>query len=177
MIETTDISRLLTALYGFPSGDALLQKLLKLANHYETFPPRPKYTGLSHKDAFLITYPDQLHEPGVAPLSSLAYFCSQRLKDVVSSVHILPFFPSSSDDGFSVIDYRQVDPQDGSWQDITNLEQNFRIMVDGVFNHVSAQSAWFQGFLEGNPTYTDFFIVVEDNPDLSQVVRPAPCHF
>jgi sucrose phosphorylase len=94
------------------------------------------------------------------------------LQNIVSCVHILPFFPSSSDDGFSVIDSFQVDPEDGGWQDISSLQQNFRLMLDGVFNHVSAQSAWFQAFLKDDPSFKDFFIVIADSPDLSQVVRP-----
>lgn len=172
MIETTDIYRLLTALYGSPTNDAVIQELLKLASRYQGRRPQPKQSGLSQKDSFLITYPDQLREPGSAPLSSLAQFCSQHLQNIVSCVHILPFFPSSSDDGFSVIDYFQVDPEDGGWQDISSLQQNFRLMLDGVFNHVSAQSAWFQAFLKDDPSFKDFFIVIADSPDLSQVVRP-----
>jgi len=172
LIETTDIYRLLTALYGPPASDAVLQELVELASCYQGRLQQPRQSGLSQKDAFLITYPDQLREPGIAPLSSLANFCSQHLQNIITCVHILPFFPSSSDDGFSVIDYFQVDPEVGSWQDISNLQQNFRLMLDGVFNHVSAQSSWFQAFLKDDPSFKDFFIVVADSPDLSQVVRP-----
>jgi len=172
MLAKTEITQLLTDLYGSQSVDAILNRLFELTRRYENRLPLPKRTGLNQKDAFLIAYPDQLREPGTKPLSSLALFCNRSLPAVTPCIHILPFFPSSSDDGFSVIDYRQVDPQNGSWQDIANLQQNFRIMVDGVFNHVSAQSPWFQAFLRDDPTYNDFFIVVEDSPDLSQVVRP-----
>ena len=31
-------------------------------------------------------------------------------------------------------------------------------MFDGVFNHVSAKSKWFQGFVNGDPEFQDFFI-------------------
>ncbi|MDR3575899.1 MAG: alpha-amylase family glycosyl hydrolase [Anaerolineaceae bacterium] len=172
MLETKDISRLLTAIYGSQTAGAILAQLLDLAARYEGRLPRPRSTGLSQKDAFLITYPDQLHEPGTAPLASLARFCSQRLREITPCIHILPFFPYSSDDGFSVIDYRLVDPQDGTWHDIRKLQQSFRVMADGVFNHISAESSWFQAFLKDDPAYKDFFIVIADSPDLSQVVRP-----
>jgi glucosylglycerate phosphorylase len=172
MIDATEISRLLMMLYGTQTGHAVLKQLLELATRYENRLPLPTRGGLSQKDAFLITYPDQLREPPKTPLACLAGFCSRHLKEVTPCIHILPFFPYSSDDGFSVIDYRQVDPQDGGWQDITSLQQDFRLMVDGVFNHISAQSAWFKAFLRDDPVYKDFFIVVEDSPDLSQVVRP-----
>jgi sucrose phosphorylase len=45
-------------------------------------------------------------------------------------------------------------------------------MFDGVINHISAQSEWFQAFLHADPKYRDYFIVVSGEPDLSQVVRP-----
>ena len=106
------------------------------------------------------------------PLHTLAEFCSKYLTGLVSSLHILPFYPYSSDDGFSVIDYRRVDPALGSWEDITALSRDFRLMFDAVINHISAQSAWFQGFLAGEERYQDYFIVIEGHPDLSKVVRP-----
>ena len=172
MLETTELARLLISLYGPNTGQAALTKLLELAASYQGRLPATSQTALTQKDAFLITYPDQLREPGLAPLSSLNRFCSQHLREITPSIHILPFFPFSSDDGFSVIDYRQVNPQVGSWQDIHNLRQDFHLMVDGVINHISAGSRWFRGFLEDDPLYKDYFIVVEDDPDLSRVVRP-----
>ncbi|HJW90786.1 MAG TPA: sugar phosphorylase [Anaerolineales bacterium] len=132
----------------------------------------PSGRDLSHKDAILITYGDQFQETGKAPLRALAEFCREYLLGLVNGVHLLPFYPSSSDDGFAVIDYRSVDPGLGSWQDIHRLGADFRLMFDAVINHSSSQSPWFRGFLSGDPRYQDYFIVVEGNPDLSQVVRP-----
>jgi glycosidase len=110
--------------------------------------------------------------PGVPPLQVLAGFCREHLAGLVSGIHILPFYPSTSDDGFSVQDYRAVDPALGDWDDVAKLGRDFRLMFDAVINHVSAGSAWFQGFLAGDPRYRDYFIVVPGSPDLSQVVRP-----
>jgi glycosidase len=127
---------------------------------------------LDQSDAILITYGDQVQMPGLPPLRVLAEFCHERLANTVSCVHILPFYPYSSDDGFSVIDYRQVNPSLGDWHDIARLGQDFRLMFDLVVNHISTQSAWFQGFLQDDPRYRSFFITVDDRADLSQVVRP-----
>jgi len=127
---------------------------------------------LTERDALLITYGDQLREPNIPPLRTLAEFCEQHLTNVVSGIHILPFYPYSSDDGFSVIDYTQVDPALGDWSDVARLGEHFDLMFDGVINHISAQSAWFQAFLRDEAPYRDYFITVEDGPDLSQVVRP-----
>ncbi|MEE8391470.1 MAG: sugar phosphorylase, partial [Anaerolineae bacterium] len=90
----------------------------------------------------------------------------------ITGVHILPFFPYSSDDGFSVIDYTAVNPELGTWADVERLGRGFRLMFDAVINHISAGSDWFQEFLQGNPEFADYFIVVEEGMDLSQVVRP-----
>ncbi len=103
---------------------------------------------------------------------SLQAFCENRLSGLVSSIHILPFFPWSSDDGFSVKDYREIDPALGSWDDVEELGRSFRLMYDGVINHASAQGTWFQAFLKDKPPYRDYFLTVEGNPDLTNVVRP-----
>jgi sucrose phosphorylase len=171
------IRQLLTAIYGREAGDTLFPRLLEVVERYaarSTPGARPAHASseLSHKDAILITYGDQFQEEGKAPLRSLAEFCLERLDGLVSGVHILPFYPSSSDDGFAVIDYRAVDPALGSWEDIHRLGDDFKMMFDAVINHVSSQSRWFQGFLSGEPRYQDYFIIVEGKPDLSQVVRP-----
>ncbi|MBI3761325.1 MAG: sugar phosphorylase, partial [Chloroflexi bacterium] len=117
---------------------------------------------------------DQVREPGVPPLRTLADFCERHLAGLVSGVHLLPFYPSSSDDGFSVIDYRMVDPALGDWDDVARLGRKFRLMFDAVINHVSAQSQWFRDFLCDDPAsaYRAYFVVVEGDPDLSRVVRP-----
>ena len=128
--------------------------------------------GLTERDSILITYGDQLQSPGEKPLQTLGAFCNQYLQGVVNGIHILPFYPWTSDDGFSVVDYRQVDVAFGDWKDIAVFGEHFRLMFDGVINHISSQSKWFQAFLKDDPHYSDYFIVVEGSPDLSKVVRP-----
>ena len=75
----------------------------------------------SERDAWLITYADQFQEPGVAPLQTLDRFFARHLFPWLNGLHILPFYPWSSDDGFSVIDYLAVDPANGDWDDIERL--------------------------------------------------------
>ena len=162
----------LVRIYGEEQGQASFDRLNLLFENYRPQVPAPRSKGLSQRDAFLITYGDQVQEPGVKPLQSLAEFCNFHLAGCVSSIHLLPFYPYSSDDGFSVIDYRQVNPLLGSWEDIVQLGRSFRLMFDGVINHISAKSSWFQGFLDGKPKFQDYFIAVEGQPDLSKVVRP-----
>lgn len=162
----------LTQLYGSERASAIHERLLKLLNRYRGRIPKPPDPSLSERDSILITYANQVHEEGKPPLQTLAEFCQAHLRGVVSGIHLLPFYPWSSDDGFSVKDYRAVDPALGDWKDIERLGQSFRLMFDGVINHASAQGEWFQKFLQNEKPYKDYFVTVEGSLDLSQVVRP-----
>ncbi|WP_099239434.1 sugar phosphorylase [Synechococcus sp. BDU 130192] len=126
--------------------------------------------------ALMITYGDSLYQPnadnGPNPLQVLLTFLRERLQGVISGVHILPFFPYSSDDGFAVIDYRQVNPQLGSWQDIEAIAKEFEVMADLVINHVSSESDWFRQFLAQEKPGCDYFIEVPPDTDTQLVVRP-----
>ena len=172
-----NIQELISFLYGQDQANDLLNSLW---GRIETFKRNYAklqtdlsiYQGLSEKDVILITYADQFRESRHLPLESLNTFLKSNLKDVISGVHILPFYPFSSDDGFSVIDYRQVASELGTWEDIARLGESFNLMFDLVANHVSAESKWFQNFLAGRKPYTDYFLVIDSEADLSQVVRP-----
>lgn len=127
---------------------------------------------VDEKDIILITYGDQIREEGKTALRSLRDFLEEYLDGIVSLVHILPFYPYSSDDGFSVIDYFSVNPDLGSWADIEDIARRFDLMFDAVINHVSAESEWFAGYLEGKAEYKDFFIEADPADDFSMVTRP-----
>ena len=158
-------------LYGADKAPQLLERLQRIIAGYR-MRVRARDDELTERDSILITYGDQLQSAGEKPLQTLAAFCNQYLKGVVSGIHFLPFYPWTSDDGFSVADYRKVDPALGDWADISAIQDHFRLMFDAVINHASSQHEWFQAFLRDDSQYRDYFIVVEDNPDLSQVVRP-----
>jgi glycosidase len=133
---------------------------------------REKQPLLSEKDAFLITYADTIYKDGENPLRTLHRFLQTYVKDAVSGVHILSFFPSSSDNGYAVIDYKKVDPRFGTWADIRRIAKDYRLIVDLVLNHVSSQSEWFKGFLEGEKRYQDYFIWSTKRVDMPEVFRP-----
>ncbi|MEH6400360.1 alpha-amylase family glycosyl hydrolase [Pantoea sp. Haah2121] len=132
----------------------------------------PRKAHWDEQDVVLITYADQFREADKPTLSTFSRFYQQHLQSTFPLVHLLPFFPWSSDDGFSVIDYHQVDPLCGDWQDIARLHQETRLMFDFVCNHMSAHSAWFSHFLAQNPGWDDFFISMPPATDLSAVTRP-----
>ncbi len=127
---------------------------------------------LTEADGMLITYGDQVRSSGQSPLAALTNFLSGRVAGTISAVHILPFYPSSSDDGFSVMDYYSVDPELGTWEDVESLGGNFDMMFDAVFNHASVQGVWFQKFLRQEGGWESAFFTVWGEPDLSKVVRP-----
>ena len=174
-LQMTDLNlplTLLTEIYGSDTALSLWDKLrARLAQARPAAKPQTPWR-LTAADAMLISYGDQLSRDGQAPLASLADFCRGHLTGLVSCLHILPFYPSSSDDGFAVMDYRQVDPALGTWSDIRRLGADFHLMFDAVINHASAQGEWFRAFLRDEPPYNDYFITVTGSPDLSQVVRP-----
>ncbi len=164
-------------LYGKERGEDTFRRLVNLMNEYKNKLKRPENIPetplpLDERDAIVITYGDQFQKDDENPLKTLEKFFATRVGNAVSGIHILPFAPYSSDDGFSVIDYRKVNPDFGSWDDIREIAKKYRLMVDLVLNHISAKSEWFQEFLKGNEKYRDYFIVVPDGVDLSRVVRP-----
>ncbi len=173
-------------LYGDESYDKLYDELYRLLKVYyahktpemieweKDFDEKNRFT---EKDVILITYGDLISGKNQKPLVTLELLCKTYLKGVFNTLHILPFFPYSSDRGFAVMDFEEVDPHLGSWDDILNLREDFRLMFDGVFNHVSSKSSWFQEFLNQNPYYQNFFTVFSTkekiSPDhLKLIVRP-----
>ncbi len=124
------------------------------------------------KDVVLITYGDSVLSEKSVPLNALAHFLERYIKEDISFVHILPFFPYSSDDGFSVIDYREVNPDLGKWEDVKYLRKNYKLMFDLVINHVSQYSTWFKNYLKGERPGAGYFIEALPETDLSDVVRP-----
>jgi sucrose phosphorylase len=163
-------------LYGKEEAEKLYNQLDALINEFKNKFKKDQNNEdhlFSHKDIILITYGNTLIENGEKPLRTLLKFFQNYLKGFINSVHILPFFPYSSDDGFSVVDYLAVNPELGDWEDIQQFQSNdIRLMMDAVINHISSQSDWFQKFLLDDPKYQNYFITVDPTVDLSTVTRP-----
>lgn len=172
MIEiSADVQQTLQGQLEHLYGDAepTLAALLELIKQIPITPPDKP---ISAKDVVLITYGGSLTKDGQAPLATLRDFVRDHLLEAVNTVHLLPFFPFTSDDGFSVVNYLTVDPDLGDWQDVAALASEVDLMFDAVVNHVSAKSHYLEQYLAGNPDYADFFIDVDPSADTSQVTRP-----
>ncbi|MDO6737872.1 alpha-amylase family glycosyl hydrolase [Wenyingzhuangia sp. 2_MG-2023] len=165
------INKRLQRLYPPEIAERAADSIVDLVFKYKARIQSKEYQ-LSEKDIVLITYGDQVNKDYEPSLHTLKMFVDRHLKGVINSIHILPFYPYSSDDGFSVVNYSAVDPRMGSWREIEQISGDYRLMVDGVINHISQFSDWFKAFLAGDPYFKDFFIEVDPSIDLSKVVRP-----
>lgn len=176
-ISATRIDSMLGKLifvYGEEKGTRILDGLLDLVEKFgvDGAVEKSKKSFVDESDIVVITYGDQFNEEAKSHLQSLHEFVNIHLKDVVSAVHILPFYPYSSDDGFSVIDYFEVNSELGNWADIESLSKDMALMFDAVINHISVQSNWFQEYLKGNSKYRNFFIEADPDADYSTITRP-----
>ncbi len=173
------IKNILRIIYSREVGDQLLRHLKNRMDVYarnETIQRKRKiYKGrpvLNEKDSIVITYADNVCREGEKPLVTLHHFLRKYVKTIVTGVHILPFFPSSSDGGFAVIDHKKVDPKFGDWHDIRRIARDYHLMVDLVLNHVSSKSKWFQKFLQGDRRFRDYFIWSDRKIVMPEVFRP-----
>ncbi|MFC6439149.1 sugar phosphorylase [Bowmanella sp. JS7-9] len=132
----------------------------------------PHQNRWSQRDVTLITYGDSIESADEFPLVTLKRFLDEYCAGLVNTVHILPFFPYSSDDGFAVMDYTQVNEALGDWPAINAIATDYRLMADVVLNHCSARSLWFENFIRSEGTGSDYFFVAPADADISQVVRP-----
>lgn len=156
--------------------ETLAQELIELMRLDTGFTePVPHSSPWNQKDVVLITYGDTFlpgQQVQEKPLKVLNHFLDEYCEGLINSVHILPFFPFSSDDGFAVIDFSTVNESLGDWSDIKDISDHYRLMSDLVINHCSSRSLWFQNYIKGEGPGCDYFITTPPNVDLSNVVRP-----
>ena len=162
----------LEVIYGEQAKDLVAPVIEAMRYAEDVSEPAPYQNYWDESDCWMITYATSIHESGEPGLQTLQAFCDRYLSDTVNGLHILPFYPFSSDDGFAVKDYLAVNDAAGSWDDIQSIAGRYRLMSDLVINHVSSQSAWFQNFLSRKDPGKDYFKETKPDEDLSLVVRP-----
>ena len=167
----------LEAIYGSvtieKTFDDIAQELITIMRLEEVYHEAvPQKNCWDETDVALITYGDSILEEGKSSLSSLHDFLNTYIKDTINSVHILPFFPFCSDDGFAVMDFYKVNEKLGDWQDIRGISNDYRVMADLVINHGSSTGTWFKNFLKGEGEGHDYFYTTDKEAPVSQVVRP-----
>jgi sucrose phosphorylase len=183
--DTAKIKKMLLSLYGEDAIEEIYAEVVRIMRVYyahksprmilddSAFAPEERFT---ERDVILITYGDLILSEGEPPLRVLSRILTQYFNNI-TTIHLLPFFPYSSDRGFSVTDFEEVDSRIGTWEDVEALADRYELMFDGVINHVSSQSRWFQEFLDGNPDYQDVFTCFSTRDAVSQdhlrmILRP-----
>ena len=167
------ISKRLAILYGESQAPSIARHIRRLIETHMQL--RDKSSGekhWSHDDVLLITYADSIQAPAELPLHTLKRFVDDNLKEAFSFLHLLPFYPWSSDGGFSVTDFRAVHSELGAWQDIAALGEHFRLAFDVVLNHCSRENLWFVDYIFGEEPACQYFIEVDPKENLSMVTRP-----
>ncbi|MCH4888014.1 sugar phosphorylase [Acidaminobacter sp. JC074] len=168
MLLQNELKNKLKKIYG-PNADKCFAEVMNLVNKHGRISSHEQ--RLSEKDMMLITYGDSLLSKE-SPLKTLDTFLSKHAKDALSAVHLLPFYPYTSDDGFSVVDYTAVHEELGTWGDIKSLSNQYDLMFDAVINHISKSSDWFKGYLNGDEKYKTYFHECDPSLDYSEVTRP-----
>ena len=148
------LSRHLTTIYDAVQGvdsdsyPELSNQLIELMGlHQATSEPTRYINHWDEQDCLVITYGDSVLQQNEKPLQTLKRFLDRYVEDSINGVHILPFYPYTSDDGFSVLDYSSVNESLGDWDDIEAIAADYSLMSDLVINHCSARSPWFENFL------------------------------
>ncbi|MCW9079704.1 MAG: alpha-amylase family glycosyl hydrolase, partial [Gammaproteobacteria bacterium] len=160
-------------LYGGEQAAAIERRITRLSKTHQQLRTRINQNRLwSHEDVVLITYGDSVQSTAQPPLQSLHTFLNEHLSDAFSMIHILPFFPWSSDDGFSVTDFRAVKDELGTWQDIRQLSEDFDLAIDLVLNHCSRENLWVVDYISGDEPACRYFIELDPATNLSMVTRP-----
>lgn len=165
------IKERLSAIYSDAEKEEKALRLLEktLDCHRERSQGRQDFT---EKNSILITYGDSIVDGQTHGMKVLKDFMGRFVEDAIETIHLLPMYPYTSDDGFSVTDYREINPELGDWEDIRELSEDYGLMFDAVINHISRSSRWFQGYLRGEAPYTDYFITCDPEADYHTVTRP-----
>lgn len=113
----------------------------------------------------LIAYPHRLG----GSLAALADILETHLARAVGGVHILPFYPSNADSGFSPLTHKEVDPAFGTWDDIERISGRIDLCADLTINHISDESVEFQDFLAKGMAseHADLFVHVDQFGEIS----------
>lgn len=170
------VAQYLASLYPDANAQALTNRLLTTFWPDATPTrgrPRPlERPPWDQRSAYVITYGNTIEDGAHKPLDLLRDFAETQLADTFTGLHILPYFPFTSDDGFAVTDYLAVNSALGDWADVERIAERFTLMSDLVLNHGSSGAQWFADYLQGHAPYDKFYFEADPSADLSAVVRP-----
>lgn len=89
----------------------------------------------------------------------------------VGVVWLSPVYPSPNDDnGYDVSDYKNINPEYGTLEDMDRLilearRRGIRVLMDLVVNHTSTKHEWFEKSRRRIAPYTDYYYWAPAGPD------------
>ena len=146
-------------------------EIIKIIKNFNKKNPKRK-KNISEKTSLIICYGDSIYSNKKKSIKVFKTFFQKKLEKYFNTIHFLPFYPSSSDSGFSVKDHYKIDNKLGNWSDIKKISKSNDIMADMVINHSSARGLWFRNFLKSKKPGKDYFLTVDSKFDTSKVIRP-----
>ena len=89
----------------------------------------------------------------------------------ITYVHLMPCLkprPADSDGGYSVMDYREINPAYGTMDDFEALAAAFRargisLCIDLVLNHTAKEHDWAERAKAGDAAYQDYYLMFDDD--------------
>jgi amylosucrase len=93
----------------------------------------------------------------------------------ITYVHFMPCLkprPGDSDGGYSVMDYRAINPDYGTMQDFEDVtaalrERGISVCIDLVLNHTAKEHAWARKAAKGDAAYQDYYLMF-DTPTMPE---------
>ena len=151
--------------------DKFEDEIIQIIKNFNKKNPKRK-KNVSEKTSLIICYGDSIYSSKKNSIPLFKTFYQKKLKKYFNTIHFLPFYPSSSDSGFSVKDHYKIENKLGNWSDIKKISKSNDIMADMVINHASARGLWFKNFLKKKEPGKDYFLIVDSKFNTSRVVRP-----
>ena len=100
----------------------------------------------------------------------------------VNMVHVMPILQcpeGSSDGGYAVSDFREINPEVGTLEDLQQMAREMRqrdilLVLDVVVNHTSNQHYWARQAKAGEKKYQDYYYCFENRnvPDMFEQSMP-----
>ena len=151
--------------------DKFEDQIIQIIRNFNKKNPKRK-KNVSEKTSLIICYGDSIYSNKKNSISLFRIFFKKKLKNYFNTIHFLPFYPSSSDSGFSVKDHYKIENKLGNWSDIKKISKSNDIMADMVINHSSARGLWFRNFLKNKKPGKNYFLKIDSKFDTSKVIRP-----
>jgi amylosucrase len=176
-----DLFPMLQTLYGHRADyDAFTNALEALLK--KSWAERPD--DLKRLDLARDLEPDWFQRPGMAGYVFYIDRFAGNLKGVldrldwlerlgITYVHFMPCLkprPGDSDGGYSVMDYRQINPALGTMEEFREVATALRargisLCIDMVLNHTAKEHAWAERAKAGDPAHQDYYLMF-DSPDI-----------